>query len=120
MKSLRKLTQNPSFLLLNCLNVDTISTKLQFSEGGGYIFMAKKKKGKKISTKMLSAMLPVLILGMAVLGAVSVFSSKQIIDDEDWEGNDAESGKREDRGRVTDAVCGKPCKTYGWNCWDYL
>ena len=82
MKSLRKLTQNPSFLLLNCLNVDTISTKLQFSEGGGYIFMAKKKKGKKISTKMLSAMLPVLILGMAVLGAVSVFSSKQIIDDE--------------------------------------
>lgn len=31
---------------------------------------------------MLSAMLPVLILGMAVLGAVSVFSSKQIIDDE--------------------------------------
>lgn len=44
--------------------------------------MAKKKKGKKISTKMLSAMLPVLILGMAVLGAVSVFSSKQIIDDE--------------------------------------
>ena len=27
-------------------------------------------------------MLPVLILGMAVLGAVSVFSSKQIIDDE--------------------------------------
>ena len=53
MKSLRKLTQNPSFLLLNCLNVDTISTKLQFSEGGGYIFMAKKKKGKKISTKML-------------------------------------------------------------------
>lgn len=82
MKSLRKLTQNPSFLLLNCLNVDTISTKLQFSEDGGYIFMAKKKKGKKISTKMLSAMLPVLILGMAVLGAVSVFSSKQIIDDE--------------------------------------
>lgn len=82
MKSLRKLTQNPSSLLLNCLNVDTISTKLQFSEGGGYIFMAKKKKGKKISTKMLSAMLPVLILGMAVLGAVSVFSSKQIIDDE--------------------------------------
>lgn len=82
MKSLRKLTQNPSFLLLNCLNVDTISTKLQFSESGGYIFMAKKKKGKKISTKMLSAMLPVLILGMAVLGAVSVFSSKQIIDDE--------------------------------------
>ena len=69
MKSLRKLTQNPSFLLLNCLNVDTISTKLQFSESGGYIFMAKKKKGgKKISTKMLSAMLPVLILGMAVLG----------------------------------------------------
>lgn len=44
--------------------------------------MAKKKKGKKISTKMLSAMLQVLILGMAVLGAVSVFSSKQIIDDE--------------------------------------
>ena len=44
--------------------------------------MAKKKKGKKISTKMLSAMLPVLILGMAVLGAVSVFSSQQIIDDE--------------------------------------
>lgn len=82
MKNLRKLTQNPSFLLLNCLNVDTISTKLQFSESGGYIFMAKKKKGKKISTKMLSAMLPVLILGMAVLGAVSVFSSKQIIDDE--------------------------------------
>lgn len=82
MKYLRKLTQNPSLLLLNCLNVDTISTKLQFSESGGYIFMAKKKKGKKISTKMLSAMLPVLILGMAVLGAVSVFSSKQIIDDE--------------------------------------
>ena len=117
MEYLRKLTQNPSFLLLNCLNVDTISTKLQFSESGGYIFMAKKKKGKKISTKMLSAMLPVLILGMAVLGAVSVFSSKQIIDDE--------IGKEmtlslENRGRVTDAVCGKPCKTYGWNCWDYL
>ena len=18
------------------------------------------------------------------------------------------------------AVCGKTCKTYGWNCWDYL
>ena len=34
--------------------------------------------------------------------------------------DDGISGKREDRGRVTDAVCGKPCKAYGRNCWDYL
>lgn len=40
------------------------------------------KKGAKISSRMLASILPVLIIGLVVLTAVSAFSSKKIIDDE--------------------------------------
>lgn len=43
---------------------------------------SRKLRAKKISTKMLATILPVLVLGMFVLTAVSAFSSKKIIDDE--------------------------------------